>query len=305
MKNKRKKINSDESKYFFLFISPWLFGFLVFTLFSTFFTLFMSFTSWNMFQTPTFVGLQNYKEVLTDPIFILAVKHTFIYTIIAVPLNIVLSIGLAYLLTLPMKRMAVFRTIFYLPALVPIVASTMLFQMILAPTGLLNQVLGLVGINGPAWLISEKYVLFSFVWMSVWSVGGSMVLIISAIHGISNDLYESAMIEGASRLKMFKSITLPLISPIIFFNFITGLIGSLQTFSQVYLLTHGGPNNASIMIAPYLYNEAFQNYRFGYASAVSMILFVMIIILTAFIFKKSAVFVYYESEVKKHAKKAV
>lgn len=304
MKQKKLRKSKDDSKYFFLFISPWLFGFIVFTLFATLFTVFMSFTTWNMFQAPYFVGLNNYLEVIKDPIFIMSVKHTIIYSLIAVPLNLVLSIGLAYLLTLPIKKMAFFRTIFYLPALVPIVASTMLFQMILAPTGLLNQALSLIGIHGPSWLIDEKYVLYSFVWMSVWAVGGSMVLMISAIHGISNDLYEAAMIEGASRGHMFRKITIPLISPIIFFNFITSVIGSLQTFSQVYLLTSGGPNNSSMMIAPYLYNEAFQNYRFGYAAAVSMLLFIMIIVLTAFIFKKSAIFVYYETEVKKNAKKA-
>ncbi|HIY56876.1 MAG TPA: sugar ABC transporter permease [Candidatus Tetragenococcus pullicola] len=258
----------------------------------------MSFTDWDLLTKMNFIGLDNYKNLLHDDIFILAVKNTFKYAIISVPLNLLMSLGMAYLLSFKIKGMRFFRTLYYLPAIVPAVASSILFKNILAKNGLLNKGLHFLGINGPAWLLNKKVVLYGFVFLAVWGVGGTMVLLLSSINSIGDEMYESAELDGASRLKMFTSITIPQISPVIFFNLITGIIGSLQTFTQVYMITGGGPDNSSQMIVPYLYQNAFSYYRMGYASAMAWILFFIVMILSAIVLRSSSAWVFYEEEMK-------
>jgi multiple sugar transport system permease protein len=209
-----------------------------------------------------------------------------------------LSLGMAYLLSFHLKGMRVFRTIYYLPSIVPIVASTMLFTRLLSSKGLVNQALALFGIDGPVWLLSKDHVLWSFVFLSLWGVGGTMILMLSAINSVGEEMYESALLDGASRFRMFISITIPQISPILFFNLITGVIGSLQTFTQVYMMTGGGPDYASEMIVPYLYRNAFSFYRMGYASAMAWVLFMIVMVLSLIVLKSSSLWVFYEEEVK-------
>jgi multiple sugar transport system permease protein len=205
---------------------------------------------------------------------------------------------MAYLLSFKLKGMRFFRTLYYLPAIVPAVASSILFKNILAKNGLLNKGLSFLGITGPAWLLNKKAVIYGFVFLAVWGVGGTMVLLLSSINSIGDEMYEAADLEGASRFKMFTSITVPQISPVIFFNLITGIIGSLQTFTQVYMITDGGPDNASQMIVPYLYKNAFSYYRMGYASAMAWILFFIVMILSVLVLKSSSAWVFYEEEMK-------
>ncbi|MFS0661116.1 sugar ABC transporter permease [Niallia alba] len=294
-KERRVKINR---RWFFIFISPWLIGFLGLTVGPMIYSFIMSFTDWDMLTKMEFVGLDNYINLFKDQIFLLSIKNTFIYALMSVPISLLVSLGMAYLLSFKLKGMRFFRTLYYLPAIVPIVASSILFTNILAANGLLNKVLGYIGIEGPAWLLEKGAVLYGFVLLALWGVGSTMVLLLSAINSIGDEMYEAAMMEGASRLKMFRSITIPLISPVIFFNLITGIIGSLQTFTQVYLLTDGGPDNASSMIVPYLYKNAFSYYRMGYASAMAWVLFAIILVLSLIVLRSSKMWVFYEEEVK-------
>ena len=292
----------QETIAFWICVSPWVIGFLVFTFGPMVFSFYYSLTEWDLFNDPVFIGFDNYIEAFQDDIFILAVTNTFKYALVSVPLSLVLSLVMAYILTLPIKGTTVFRTIFYLPALVPIVASTMVFTLLLAPNGFINQLFGFFGIQGPEWLLDTEYVLYSFVFIAIWAVGSTMVLLLSAIKGISQELFEAAMIDGAKRFTVFTKITIPMISPVIFFNLIMSVIGSLQTFSQVYIMTGGGPSNSSMMIVPYLYKQAFNYFDMGYASSLAWILFVIIMVLTAIVFKFSSFWVFYETEVKKYAK---
>lgn len=291
----RIKVNK---RWFFFFISPWLIGFLVLTVGPMIFSFIMSFTDWDMLTKMKFVGIQNYVNLFKDDIFLKSMRNTFLYAFLSVPINLLLSLLMAYLLSFHLKGMRFFRTLYYLPAIVPAVASTILFTNILATHGLLNKVLGFFRINGPSWLLDKRIVLFSFIFLAVWGVGGTMILLLSAINSIGDEMYESATLDGASRLQMFIHITLPQISPVIFFNLITGVIGSLQTFTQVYMMTKGGPDNASQMIVPYLYQNAFSYYRMGYASAMAWVLFAAIMILSLIVLKSSSAWVFYEEEVK-------
>lgn len=291
----RIKVNK---RWFFFFISPWLIGFLVLTVGPMIFSFIMSFTDWDMLTKMNFIGIQNYVNLFKDDIFLKSMRNTFLYAFLSVPINLILSLLMAYLLSFHLKGMRFFRTLYYLPAIVPTVASTILFTNILATNGLLNKVLGFFGIHGPSWLLDKRIVLFSFIFLAVWGVGGTMILLLSAINSIGDEMYESATLDGASRLQMFMHITLPQISPVIFFNLITGVIGSLQTFTQVYMMTKGGPDNASQMIVPYLYQNAFSYYRMGYASAMAWVLFAAIMILSLIVLKSSSAWVFYEEEVK-------
>jgi len=291
----------NEEKWFFIFISPWLIGFLIFTLGPMIASIYFSLTNWDLFSLPKFIGFANYVRLFTkDKIFLKTIYNTFYYAIIAVPLNIAISLGLAYLLNHELKGMRIYRTIFYLPAVVPIVASSMVFIWLLAPdTGLINRFLALFGIDGPAWLLDPQWVKMSFVFMELWAVGTSMLLLLSAMKGIPIEMYEAAAIDGANKIQQFFNITMPMITPVIFFNLVMGIIRCLQAFSQIYIMTKGGPNNASNMMVPYLFDNAFNFYRMGYASSIAWVLFVIIILITLLVLKSSSVWVYYESEVKR------
>ena len=289
---RRKK----ETAWFYICISPWLFGFLVFTFGPIVASIVLSFTNWDLFQPAKFIGLDNYRELLAeDEIFWKSVYNTFYYTFLSVPLSMALSLYIAYLLNKNLRGITFFRTVYYLPSTVPIVASSFLFMWLLAPdTGLINQFLALLGIDGPNWLLDRTWVKPSLVLMSLWGVGGGIVLLLAGMKGIPKELYESAAIDGASNAREFFHITLPMLSPVIFFNLVMGIIGHLQTFAQVYILTKGGPDNASMMIVPYLFDHAFKFYHMGYASAIAWVLFVIILAFTLLVFKSSAFWVYYE-----------
>lgn len=301
MRNESVRKNSrlkNQQKWFFIFISPWLIGFLGFTLGPMIFSFAMSFTDWDMFSQMNFIGIENYSRLFQDARFMQSIRNTFVYTLMIVPTNILLSLAMAYLLSFKLKGIKLFRTLYYLPSIVPGVASAILFTRVLATYGLLNQALGVFGIEGPSWLLDPNFVLYSFVFLALWGVGGTMILLLSAINSVGEEMYESATLDGASRFQMFTNITIPQITPVIFFNFVTGLIGSLQTFTQVYMMTGGGPNNASSMIVPQLYNTAFGQFRMGYASAMAWILFAIIMVFSLLVFKSSNMWVFYEEEVK-------
>lgn len=298
---KRKKMNlkRKETIQFFICIAPWLIGFICLTLGPMIISLYMSFTNWDMFSDVEFIGLQNYTKLFNDKIFVKSVINTFIYALISVPLGMFLSLIVAYMLNLNVKGIKWFRTIFYLPCVIPVVASSLIFTRMLAPSGVINQFLSIFGVAGPAWLLNKDVVLYSFIFMALWGVGGNMILLLAGMQGIPDELYEAGLIDGANRRQLFTYITIPQLTPVIFFNLIMGVIGSLQAFSQIYIMTGGGPDNGSMMIVPYLYQTGFVNYRMGYASSMAWVLFVIVLILSMIVFKSSSLWVFYEGEVKK------
>ncbi|WP_112134328.1 carbohydrate ABC transporter permease [Glycomyces dulcitolivorans] len=288
-----------EAFYFWLFISPWLIGFVGFLLGPMIASVYISFTEWDSFTPPEWVGLDNYAKALTeDPVFWKALGNTFYYALISVPLGLVIGVWLANLLNKKVRGRKLFRTFIYLPTLVPLVATAMVFKMVLAPSGPLNDLLGWFGIDGPNWLLDPTWVKPALIVLSAWGAGGATVLLLSAMNGIPRELYEAAEIDGANSWRQFWSVTFPQITPVIFFNLIMGLIGSFQIFSQVYILTAGGPDNASQMMVPLLFREAFSFYHFGYASAVAWLLFLVILAFTLIAFRWSRSWVFYEQEVK-------
>ncbi len=300
MKKFFEKLKWNESLWFYIMISPWIVGFLSFTLGPMIYSIYLSLSKWDLFQPPQYIGLKNYIKLFTmDDIFWKALYNTFYYAIISVPLHLIIATGIAYMLNKKMKGMRIYRTAFYLPSLVPVVASSMLFAWIFAPdTGILNQFLAFFGIDGPAWLLDAAWVKFSLVIMSLWGVGGGIVLLLAGMRGVPDELYEASEIDGAGKRQQFFRITLPMLTPVLLFNLIMGIIGGLQTFAQVYIMTSGGPNNASLMVVPYLYDHAFNFYNMGYGSALAWALFAIIMILTLLVFRSSSMWVYYESEVK-------
>lgn len=294
-----EKIPRREIAAFYAFISPWIIGFLVFTLIPMGASLYLSFTNWNSFQAPDFVGFANYVRMFTqDPVFWQSLLHTAYFAIVSVPLSLLIALFLANLLAKPIRGARIFRTIIYLPALVPLVAAAMIFQWLLAPdAGPINGFLSLFGIQGPSWLLDANWVIPAIILLTIWQVGAGTILLIAALQGVPIELYEAARIDGATRFQLFWRISVPMVTPILFFNLVTGVIGAFQVFSQVYILTGGGPDNASMMMVPYIYNNAFKFYHMGYASALAWILFIIVVAFTAIIIKTSKGWVFYETDV--------
>jgi multiple sugar transport system permease protein len=289
-----------EARFFWLFISPWIVGFVVFLLGPMLASVYLSFTDWDSFTDPNWVGFANYARLLTeDEVFHKSLWNTFYFAFFSVPLGMAIALWLAALLNKKVRARKIFRTLVYLPHLVPIVAVALIFQMVLAPdAGPLNKFLAVFGVDGPAWLFDSDWVKPAIILLSLWQAGGATVLLLAGMKGIPQEFYEAAEIDGASSRRQFWSITFPQLTPIIFFNLIMGIIGAFQVFAQVYILTQGGPDNASQMVVPLLFTEAFRNYRMGYASAISWVLFLIVMALTVLAFVTARKWVFYETEVK-------
>ncbi|QNE21968.1 sugar ABC transporter permease [Kribbella qitaiheensis] len=293
------RLRRREALWFYLFASPWIIGFVVFLLGPMIASIGISLTDWDSFTAPKWVGLDNYVQALTeDPVFWKALWNTFYYAAVSVPLGLVIGLWLANLLNKGIRLRKLFRTLIYLPTLVPLVATAMIFKMVLAPSGPLNDLLGVFGIPGPSWLLDSIWVKPALVLLSVWGAGAATVLLLAAMKGIPRELYEAAEVDGAGPVRQFWSITIPQLTPIIFFNLVMGLIGAFQVFSQVYILTKGGPDNASQTMVPLLFDEAFSFYHLGYASAISWLLFAVILVFTLVAFRSARRWVFYETEVK-------
>jgi multiple sugar transport system permease protein len=294
---RRGRIRSTTAA-FWLFVSPWVAGFLIFTAGPMAYSLVLSFYDWDLLNPPKFTGVGNYTEAANDPLLRKALQVTLTYAVISVPLQTALSLGVALLMNVRVAGIHVFRTIWYLPSLVTGVAQIVLFLWVFNPSyGLLNGVLSLAGIQGPAWFADPQWALPAVIVMSLWTVGGNMVIYLAGLQDVPTELYEAAALDGAGRLRSLWNITLPQISPVIFFNVVTGLIGAMQTFTQAYVVTQagGGPSNSLLFYLLYLYRNAFEFFRMGYASALAWILLIIIVLLTALVFRGSAFWVYYES----------
>lgn len=297
------KRRRQEALWFYLFVSPWIIGFLVFLLGPMLSSLYLSMTDWDSFTPAKWVGFDNYKTALTeDPVFWKALWNTVYYAAISVPLCLLLGLWFANLLNKQIRGRKLFRTLIYLPTLVPLVATALIFKIVLAPNGPLNRLLGFFGVDGPAWLLQEAWVKPALILLSVWGAGSATVLFLAAMRGIPRELYEAAEVDGASPTRQFWSITVPQLTPIIFFNLVMGLIAAFQVFSQVYVITgpslRGGPNYASTTVVMMLFDQAFSFYHMGYASAISWLLFLVILGFTIVAFQTARRWVFYESEVK-------
>lgn len=247
-------------------------------------------------KTVKFVGFSNYKSLFMDKDFARALKVTFKFCLISIPFYQITSLGIALLLNMNAKFMKTFRLIYFLPSIIPVIASTMIWSQIFGESGLLNQTLRLVGVQGPAWLNNPKTSLYALIIMGVWGIGNTMIIYLSGLHGVSEELKEAAQIDGAKARQVFFRITIPMISPTIFFNVVMAIIGSFQYFTQAYVMTAGGPLKSTLFYNLYLYIKAYKDYEMGYASAMAWIMFAIIMALTLIIIKTSSFWVYYQND---------
>ena len=282
------------------FISPWFIGFLIFTAGPMVVSLGLSLTNYDVLNTPRFIGLKNYQDLLRDSRFLLGLSNSVYYTLFHVPLTIIVSLSLAMLLSQVGRAAGFFRTVFYLPSITPAVAVGVLWLWILNPrVGIVNQALDIFGISGPGWTTDPNWIKPGIVLMSLWSVGGTVIIFLAALRNVPPELYEAASIDGASGWQRFRHITVPLISGTIFFILIVQTIGSLQIFAEVYTMFFGqqessAASSAGLFYNIYLFRQAFEFLKMGYASAMAWILFVIILILTAIQLRFSQRWVYYE-----------
>ncbi|NMM52359.1 carbohydrate ABC transporter permease [Paenibacillus aquistagni] len=283
-----------------LFISPWIFGFLVFQLYPIIMSLYYSFTEYNLFNAPEWVGLSNYMEMTKDAKMYQSLYNTIFITIFGFFPQLIYALGIALLLNQSVKGLSIYRTIYFLPTLVPAVASSLLWMWLLnAQYGLINQALGAIGLPEPNWLLDANWTKPSLIFMGFWGTGTTTIMYLAALQEVPKMYYEAASIDGASRWRKFWHITLPAISPMTFFLIIMGLIGSFQYFSQGYVFADssgqaiGGPSNSILFYAIYLFQNAFVFLKMGYASAMAWLLFVVVLILTLVVFRSSGKWVFY------------
>lgn len=270
-----------EALWGYLFIAPNFIVVLVFTILPVFFSFYMSLTNWDILSEPSFIGLANYQKLLSDPVARETFSNTFYFAVVSVPANVVLTLVLAVLLNQKLRGIAFYRTAFYMPVISASVAVSLMFMWILANNGLLNQLLQLVGLAPVKWLTDARTALNSVIGVTIWkNLGMNMIIFLAALQDIPNDLLEAAAVDGANRFKQFTKIVVPLISPVIFFVTITGLIGSFQSFDLVYNMTHGGPGHATTVIGYYIWQQAFNYMHMGYGSALAYVLFVVILVFT-------------------------
>ncbi len=279
------------------FVSPWLIGFLVFTLVPAGLSLYYSFCRFDLLQSPHLVGAQNYVDLIHDHVFWQSARNTFFYALMALPSGLLVSLGLALLLNVEIPGQSLWRTIIFMPALVPIVASAMLWMWLLnARLGLINVVLGKIGVAGPPWLSSVNWALPALALMSLWGVGNAVVIYLAGLQDVPRELYEAAELDGAGIAGRIRHVTLPILSPVIFFNLVMSIIGILQMFDIPYIMTGGGPAHATYLLSMYLFDNAFIYLQMGYASAIAWIMLVMVLALTGLAFWSSRRWVHYQGQ---------
>jgi multiple sugar transport system permease protein len=279
----------------YLFIMPFILGVLLWVVYPAGMAAWLAFQKWNLITPPEFVGLDNFKTMFADKLFWQSLRVTFTYTFVSVPAGLVIAFLMALLINTKVKGLALFRTIYYLPSIVPAVANAVLWAWIFnTDFGLLNAILNYFKIPKIAWLQQPEWALPALILMSLWSVGSTMIIFLAGLQGIDDVYYEAAKIDGAGSFHQLIHITIPMMSSVIFFNLILGVIGSFQVFTAGYLITSGGPQNATLFYVLYLYRMGFQNLKMGYAAALSWVLFFIILIFTLIIFKTVGKRVYYQ-----------
>ena len=294
---KRRRV-SDETRAAWIAISPWVIGFLIFTLGPLAASLYFSLTSYNVLQPPRWVGLANYEALIDDPLLRKAMRNTFVYAVLYVPLHVVTALGVALLLNEARRWKGLFRTVFYLPSITPAVATAYLWIWILNPNdGLVNNSLRALHLPAPAWTVDPFWTKPTIVISQLWLLGGAMIIFLAGLKGVPTDLYEAAKLDGAGAWRRFRDVTLPMISGVTFFVATISTIASLNVFTQGYVMfdRDGGPQNSALFVVMYLFKRGFEYFQMGYAAAIAWLLFAVILVITVLQFTLSKRWVYYES----------
>jgi multiple sugar transport system permease protein len=270
-----------EAIWGYAFITPNFLIILVFTFLPVFFSLYMSMTDWNILSKPNFIGFENYTRILSDPVARQTFFNTFYFTCLSVPINVILTLFLASLMNQKIRHISFFRTAFYLPVISASVAVSLMFMWLMANNGLINQFISVLGLAPVRWLTDPKIALNSVIGVTIWKgLGLNMIIFLAALQDVPHELIEAASIDGANRFQQFIRITIPMISPVIFFVTITSIIGSFQSFDLVYNMTHGGPGHATTLIGYYIWKQAFDYLNMGYGAALAYVVFVVILVFT-------------------------
>ncbi|MDQ0114878.1 carbohydrate ABC transporter permease [Paenibacillus harenae] len=299
IKAKKTRFERKMVLYGVIFTSPWILGLLLFHAYPLIMSIYYSFTSYSILDAGEWVGLENYQTLFEDPVFWVSIYNTLYFTVFFVPVSMVFGIALALVLNAKIRGQGIYRTLFFIPSLVPPIATTIIWLWLLNPQfGLVNHWLEQIGIPGPAWLGSEHWSKPSLILMSLWGVGQSIVIYLAGLQDIPQDYYDAAEVDGSSLIQRLRHITLPLLTPVIFFNLIMGTIGALQNFVLPYTLSNGQgtPANSMMFYVMYLYTNGFGYLKMGYASAMAWILFLIVVILTALIFVSQKRWVYYQGK---------
>lgn len=298
VKRKQGSLSRRETVEFYLFISPWIIGFLVFLVYPLASSLYLSFTRYTIATTPVWIGLDNFTSSFTNPRFLNSLWVTLRFALISIPGVTIVALGLALLLSQKIKGINFFRTLYFMPSVMPTVAISLTWFYILRPdSGPLAGLLSLVGLNMPRLLSEKAWALPTLIFINIWLVFGSqMVIYLAGIKGIPADLYEVAEIDGAGRWAKFINVTLPMLSPTIFLNLVLGIIGAMQMFDVPYVMTQGGPGESTLTYMFYLYNTGWVEIKMGLASALGWILFIIIMVITLLVMRSSQAWVYYEGE---------
>ncbi len=293
----RSSLQRRETFDAYLFLSPWLIGFLLLVAGPMLGSIALTMMRWDLIGEPSWVGLANFRRVMRDPLVRVSLLNTAFYTFISVPLTLAVSLGTALLLNQRLRFQSVFRTFFYLPSVVPAVANALVWLWILNPdVGLANTILNFFGLPDLLWIYDRRLAKPTFILLSLWGVGNTMIVFLAGLQGIPQSLYEVADIDGANWWQRFRHVTLPMLSPVILFNLIIGIINSFQVFTSAFILTNGGPQNATLFTVLYIYRLGFEQNNMGVASAVAWILFLIILIFSLIQLRLSRSWVYYEGE---------
>jgi multiple sugar transport system permease protein len=291
------RLRRHEAFCGYLAILPWLLGFLIFTAGPMIYSAYLVFTKWELLTPPRWIGLANFRFLLLDKTFRTAMWNTTLYTVLSVPLQLAVALGVALLLNLDIRGKNWYRAIIFLPSQTPIVASALLWFFIYSPTyGLANVLMDVLGLPQQRWLWDVNLVKPALIVMAVWSFGGAMIIFLAGLQNVPQSLYEAAEIDGAGTTAKFWNITIPMISPTIFFNLVIGLIGAFQVFTPVFVMTRGGPGTSSMMIGMLIYRHGFEQFNMGYASLLAWVLFVVVMILTLIQFLVARRWVHYEGD---------
>jgi multiple sugar transport system permease protein len=290
-----------EAIIFYLCISPWLLGFLIFLAYPTFRSLYLAFTRFQVGHTPTWIGFDNFTKLAHDDLFWKSLGVTLKYVIGSVPGSNLVALGIAMLLAQKIRGISIWRTIYFLPSVVSVVAISVLWYYVFNPQyGIVNSLLDMIGIKGPGWYTSETWAMPTIILISWWMVGTQIIIYLAGLKGIPQEYYEAVEVDGGGPWAKFRHITIPLLSPVVFFNVVMGFIGAFQVFDQAWILSAGlgRPNNATLTYMMNLYKQAFEFGNMGYASALAWVLFVIIMLLTALVLRSSSLWVFYEAEKK-------
>ena len=296
---RRRGLSKLEQGYMgFILILPWLIGFCIFKLYPFVSSLVYSFTDYDLFKgVQNVVGFQNYIDAFTKPKNVKALQVTFTYAFMTVPLKLIFALFIAYILNFKIKGVGLFRTAYYVPSILGgSVAIAVLWKALFKNDGVINTILAMLGFESINFLADKNWALFIICLLRVWQFGSAMVLFLAALKGVPEDLYEAASIDGASKGRQFLSITIPLISPVIFYNLVTQLVQAFQEFNGPYIITNGGPRNATTLISVIVYNTAFKDYKVGMSSAMAWVMFVIVMILTVIAFVSQKKWVYYSDD---------